>query len=91
MRLVDPAPQKRNFLGAGDFQALPALDRFDEIEVEVLPGQEWYFAGDLVFKRGDDVTLRLRGVSRPESFRQVCMKAHLSHVGVRAALQSAGA
>jgi hypothetical protein len=58
------------------------LDRFDAIDVDVLPGQEWYNAGDLVFRRGPVETLRLAGVSRPEAFRQVCLKVRQSYVSV---------
>ena len=29
------------------------LDKFDRIDVEILPGQEWLHAGDLVFRHGD--------------------------------------
>jgi len=63
-----------------------ALDAFDTIETQVLPGQEFYHAGDLVFKRGPIETFRLQGVSRPEAFRQTCMKAHQSFVGVKKAM-----
>jgi len=35
------------------------LDRFDRIEIDVLPGQAWYYAGDLVFKLGNVETFRL--------------------------------
>lgn len=60
------------------------LEKFDEIEIQVQPGQDWYDAGDLVFKRseGDVEAFRLEGVSRPESFRQICRKAHDARVGV---------
>jgi len=63
------------------------LDRFDGITVEVQPGQAWYHAGDLIFKKGNVETFRLDGVSRPESFRQVCLKAQLAHAGVKKARQ----
>jgi hypothetical protein len=63
------------------------LDRFDAIDVVVLPGQEWYPAGDLVFRRGTIETFRLRGVQRPETFRQTCLKAHHAYVGVRKAME----
>jgi hypothetical protein len=63
------------------------LDRFDAITVEVQPGQAWYHAGDLIFKKGNVETFRLDGVSRPESFRQVCLKAQLAHAGVKKARQ----
>lgn len=62
------------------------LDRFDAIDVVVRPGQSWYNAGDLVFRRGDTETFRLAGVSRPESFRAICMKSHQAYVGVRKAV-----
>ena len=61
------------------------LDRFDAIDVAVSPGQEWYAAGDLVFRRGAIETLRLPGVSRPESFRQTCLKARQAYVAVASA------
>jgi hypothetical protein len=62
------------------------LDRFDTIETVVLPGQAWYHAGDLVFRRGGIETFRLPGVSRPESFRHTCLKARMSYVGVQKAM-----
>jgi hypothetical protein len=65
------------------------LDRFDTIEIDCKPGQAWFAAGDLVFKRGDVETFRLEGVSRPESFRQTCCKSAMSYVGVREALDCA--
>lgn len=61
------------------------LDRFDSIDLVVRPGQEWYDCGDLVFRRGAVVTLQLAGVSRPEPFRQTCLKVRQSHVSVAAA------
>jgi hypothetical protein len=63
------------------------LDRFDDIEVVVQPGQEWYPAGDLVFKRGAVETFLLRGVLRPETFRQTCLKARQAYVGVKQAME----
>jgi len=64
-----------------------ALDRFDEIDIVVQPGQGWYDAGDLVFRLGTTETFRLPGVSRPEAFRSQCIKAHMAYVGVKQALQ----
>ena len=58
------------------------LDRFDAIDVVVRPGQEWYAAGDLVFRRGQVETLRLPGVSRPESFRRTCLETRQGYVAV---------
>ena len=59
------------------------LDRFDSISTEILPGQGWYDAGDLVFRQGNVETFRLAGVSRPEAFRQTCLKSHMANVGVK--------
>jgi len=55
--------------------------------VVVQPGQAWYHAGDLVFKRGNVETFRLDGVSRPEAFRSTIMKARQAYAGVRQARQ----
>src|SRR5208282_3047960 len=44
------------------------FDRFESVEVDVKPGQEWYPAGDLIFRKGQIETFRLLGVSRPETF-----------------------
>ena len=71
----------------GRAQQYVDLDRFDAIDVVVLAGQEWYPAGDLVFRRGPIETFRLRGVQRPETFRQTCLKAHHAYVGVRKAME----
>jgi hypothetical protein len=62
------------------------LDKFDAIQIEVLPGQEWYPAGDLIFRRGAVETFRISGVSRPETFRHTCLKAQQSFAGVGKAL-----
>ena len=63
-----------------------ALDNFDDIKIEVQPGQEWFKAGDLIFQNGDREVFRLAGVSRPEAFRSQCLKTHLAYVGIKAAL-----
>ena len=62
------------------------FDRFDNIQVEIDPGDEWYKAGDLVFRNGEVERFRLEGVSRPESFKQICWKSRQAYVGVKAAL-----
>ena len=59
------------------------FDRFDAINVEVLPGQEWYPAGDLVFLNGQIETFRLHGVSRPETFRHTCLAARRAFLATR--------
>jgi len=81
--------EKQEFSGKFVEEASVPLDKFDSIDVVELPGQEWYYAGDLVFRDGATEKFRLPGVSRPEAFRITCMKAHQSHVGVNAALQNA--
>ena len=63
------------------------LENFDSLEIDVLPGQEWFVAGDLSFRNGGREVFRLKGVSRPEPFRQTCLKSRLAYVGVKEALQ----
>lgn len=58
------------------------LDRFDEIDLVVQPGQEWFDCADLVFRRGQIETLRLSGVTRAEPFRQACLKVRQAYVSV---------
>lgn len=70
----------------GSEKASVDLDNFDEITIEVQPGQEWFQAGDLIFVNGQREVFRLSGVSRPEAFRSQCLKAHMAYVGIRAAL-----
>jgi hypothetical protein len=62
------------------------LDRFDRVEVDVRSGQAWYNAGDLIFLLNNVETFRLKGVSRPEGFRQNCLKAHQAYTTVRKAM-----
>ncbi len=62
------------------------LDGFDSIEIDVLPGQAWFNAGDLSFRRHGSEVFRLAGVQWPEPFRQNCLKSHRAYVGVRQAL-----
>ncbi len=61
------------------------LDRFDTVEVVIRPGQEWYPAGDLIFRKGKIETFQLKGVRRPETFRQTIMKTRDAYVGVKKA------
>jgi hypothetical protein len=63
------------------------LDRFDSITIDIQPGEAWYHAGDLVFRQGNVETFRLEGVSRPEAFRETCLKSHLAHATVKRARQ----
>jgi len=63
------------------------LDGFDSIEIDVLPGQAWFDAGDLSFRRDGHEVFRLAGVSWPEPFRQSCLKSHRAYTGVKQARQ----
>jgi hypothetical protein len=71
---------------SGEEESSVALDNFDAIDVVVLPGQAWYPAGELVFRKGKVETFRLSGVPRPETFRQTCLKAQLAHTTVKKAV-----
>lgn len=51
------------------------LDQFDTIDIETFPGDACLQAGDLVFRSENKEVFRLLGVSRPETFRQTCLKA----------------
>ncbi len=84
LKFADGFPYVRFVFGA-EVKSVE-LDRFDSIEIDRLPGQEWYDAGDLVFRLKGVETFRLSAVSRPESFRHTCLKSHLSFVGVKQAL-----
>ena len=79
-----PVPFPR-FRFAAEVRSI-GLDQFDSIQLVRRPGQEWFDAGDLVFKNGNVEAFRLGGVSRPEAFRHTCLKAHAARVGVRKAL-----
>jgi hypothetical protein len=60
-----------------------SLDDFDSIEIVVLPGQQWYKAGEMVFRKGPVETFRISGVSRPESFRHTCLEAQRAFSSVK--------
>ena len=59
------------------------LDSFDEIEVVVRPGQEWYPAGDLIFRRGPVEVFQLSGVPRPIVFRRTVLNTRIAFVSVK--------
>ncbi|MFV2068316.1 MAG: hypothetical protein ACC645_15205, partial [Pirellulales bacterium] len=73
-------------MGGGEQRAV-GLDRFDAIELIEQPGQAWYRSADLVFRKGPTETFRLAGVPSPQAFRQGCLNAQRSHVGVEQARQ----
>lgn len=61
---------------------------YDTIETEILPGQEWFHAGDVVFRRGEAEVFRLAGVPRPGPFVEMCRKTRSAatiggHVGAK--------
>jgi hypothetical protein len=60
-----------------------ALEEFETIDVEVLPGHAWLNAGDLVFKRAGSEVFRLPGVSRPETFQNTCRETRDALLAVR--------
>lgn len=59
------------------------LDEFDAIEIRLRAGQEWLRSGDLVFLQDGREVFRLASVSRPEVFRETCLKARRALVSVR--------
>jgi hypothetical protein len=63
------------------------FEEFDTIDIEVLPGQEWLHAGDLVLRRGGVEVLRLAGIPRPESVRQVCLNMRSASLSVRSVVE----
>ena len=71
-------------LGGPEQQGI-ALDGFDDVQVEILPGQAWYHAGDLVFRSGQVEAMRLAGVPRPDPFQRACLAARQSYLGVQEA------
>jgi hypothetical protein len=64
-------------------QSAVLLDDFDAIDLETLPGQEWYPCGEMIFRKGKVETFRLSAVPRPESFAQVCLKAQRAYSSVK--------
>jgi len=75
----------RKGIRAVDGEAV-AIDGFDAIDLVVLSGQAWFHAGDLVFRYSGKEVFRLRAVSRPEVFRQVCLNAQTALLSIRRVL-----
>lgn len=63
------------------------LNDFDSIEIEVLPGQQWFHAGELVFRHEGTEVYRLPGAARPEAFRQTILKTRTAYIGVRQVME----
>lgn len=58
------------------------LAEFDDVRIDVHPGQEWYPAGDLVFRREGAEVFRLAGVSRPAGFQHTILKTARAYGGL---------
>ena len=63
------------------------LDQFDAIQIEVLPGQAFLHAGDLLFLCDGREVFRLRGAARPEVLRRLCLTARSTQLAVREILR----
>lgn len=72
-------------LGGIDGESV-GLDEFDAVAVEILPGQEFLRAGDLVFQTGGQEIFRLSGVPSPEGFRQACLRGQQALLTVAAVI-----
>jgi hypothetical protein len=83
-RLTNQRVLVEHAFGCGEQQSV-SLARFDSIEVDILPGQAWYPAADLIFRNGQTETFRLAGVPHPEPFKQTCMKTRAGFIGVQQA------
>ena len=66
------------------------LDHFDDVQIRVRPGQDWFHSGDLIFYQDSVETFRLESVSRPEVFRISLLDASRAFVGVKNALEQEG-
>jgi len=60
-----------------------SLDDFDTIDIEVLPGQEWFPCGEMIFRKGKVETFRLSAVPRADTFKQVCLKTQRAYASVK--------
>jgi len=63
------------------------LDEFDDIDIVVLPGQDWLRAAELIFCRDGVEVFRLSGVSQPIALRRVCLKVRSALLGIRQVLE----
>jgi hypothetical protein len=70
-RVTDRRIVVQKGLQAVDERSL-GLAEFDAVEVDVLPGQKWLRAGDLVFRKAGEEVFRLAGVPSPEAFLVLC-------------------
>lgn len=68
-----------------------AHDAYDAIDVEILPGQAWYDAGDLVFRSEGKETLRLAAVASAGMFRRTIWETRQSHCQLQPLLDASPA
>jgi len=59
-----------------------ALEEFDQIGIDVLPGQQWLRCGEVIFRRGQTELLRFSGVPSPEVFRRNCLRVQQAILAV---------
>lgn len=74
-------------LGSKESRSI-AFHAFDEVNIDVRPGQAWYPAGDLVMRQSGKEVFRLAGVSWPEGLRQTILKARAASLSVQQLRQS---
>jgi hypothetical protein len=67
------------------------MDRFDALEIRLLPGQEWLHCGDVVFLCSGREVFRLAGVPRPQTFRELCLKQRYTLLSVAEVLRQQNA
>jgi hypothetical protein len=80
----------RHGLGGDEGESIRLAD-FDSIAVDILPGQAFFRAGDLVFRSGTEEVFRLAGVHHPEGFRQTCLRGQAALLSVsRAVAEQSG-
>lgn len=73
--LTNRSVVKRASLGQRMFASVP-LSEIDNIDIQVLSGQEFFQAGDLLLLNSNgDTLMHLEGIPRPDRFRQVILDA----------------
>jgi len=78
--LTNRSVQKRGPLSRRLLQSTPLAD-IDNIEIQVLPGQQFFQAGDLhLLNAKGDVLMQIAGIPRPERFRQVILDAREARI-----------
>ena len=65
-----------------------AMEEFDNIEVQTLPGQAWLRSGDLVFLKSGQEVFRLSGVGYPATRREAILRIRFALLSVRSVIES---